>query len=171
MVTKNKLAVILTLIAATIFGLSLEVRLNKARVNKIIDVPVTGARYSDGNILESRGFSSCSAVILDYKNKAVMAHAPNSEEGYSTFKDKEDVYVENVVEYLSNKMREKGINPRECKAFVNAGSNEGLEKITNDLRESGIEIESSKLDKNSRDIKYNLKTDKISINYLGNQEK
>ncbi|MDD5192477.1 MAG: hypothetical protein PHH54_06360 [Candidatus Nanoarchaeia archaeon] len=170
MVTKNKLAIILTLIAATIFGLNSWTRLNEARSNKIIDVPIARARYSNGEVLESMDFISCSALILDYKDKAIMAHAPDEEYANYMFEwgvppEGNDVYIGNVVKYLSNEMREKGINPKECKAFINAGSERGLEKITNDLKEAGIGVESSKLDQNPRNMRYDPKTNNLTVNY------
>lgn len=137
--------------------------------NAVIDVPIARARYSDGAILESKGFIYCSAVILDCGNKAVMAHATCDKEDYTyeytIVPEGNNIYTENVVEELSKLLQEKGINPRECKAFINAGLSENLEKITHDLGDVGISIEISKVDKTLRDIRYNPKTDRISITY------
>jgi hypothetical protein len=153
----------------------------RQKPRKTIDVPMSQARYSQGYVLSSRGFGGCSAVILDYKNMAVMAHVPlpfdqayliMTEQGYDPGEyarfPKEwegELHTENVVGHLSSQMKERGIDPKEGVAFVNAGCKRGLDRIINDLEKAGIKIAEARLDSLFRDVEYNPRTDSLIVRY------
>lgn len=113
--------------------------------------------------LVSEGFAVCSAVILDYENKAVFAHAlpsgVRSPQGGP-------INADNVVEYLCLEVSKHGIKPEDTRAFIDAGSQEDIEIIKRGLERRGIKIEEAIVDPatcfNLKTISYDPVSNKMS---------
>lgn len=95
---------------------------------------------------QARGFYECSAVILDYGNEALFAHATSGLETYGGPRENpREVNVGNVIPRMLQEAQRTGLDNRPCFAVVNAGSPESLERITSDLISNGIQIKSSNM--------------------------
>src|SRR3989344_3187381 len=128
--------------------------------------------YVTNGIVRSEGFVNCSAVIFDYKDSALMAHAlPVTSRGewLDEFGNNNST-VGNVVSSLIKEAGKRNIDYRACVALVNAGSDEALNLIAKDLDNAGIlrgetttEYAPTKENKITRTVNYNSKSDHLWI--------
>jgi hypothetical protein len=98
-----------------------------------------------------------------------MAHATTYSETWGIKNDY--VHAGNVVDALSEQAKTRGINPKNCVALINAGSEESLERIIHDLKEKDIPISEAKLDKGFRDIAYNPINNSFSVTHRGSPQR
>ena len=112
-------------------------------------VPIAEIGYVNEDKIESRGFAGCTALILDYKDKATMAHAIGDSE------DRINIY--NVVEKSSEELKLHGIDPLESKAIIYSSNKKDIAGIVSDLENKGIEIKKVLYD--PRNITTNLSYD------------
>src|SRR3989338_3636950 len=132
------------------------------------EVPPSSIGYVQHNTITSRGFFCCSAVIVDYNDKAVMAHALPE---WLAYHDDDFVNTDNVVDKVVKELHRRNMPLDECSAIVDAGESKSLQTIVNDLHEYRIEIRQQSLADNShpsfrrRDISYNPITDEKKTEY------
>ncbi len=98
--------------------------------------------YNKGPI-ESRNFMDCSAVILDYNNEALFAHA--IPEHSLDLRDFSAVGAYDVVDTLVKEAKIKGFDLSETIAHINAGDKELLDSILNDLQKYKIKVETAQI--------------------------
>ncbi len=165
MVNLKKLAMISTLIGAVALGgfYSKKYFVDRQTQNTIY-LQAGELKYSNGKELKSSGFTSCSVLILDYNNTAVMAHAIPSDRDNDMLSLIDHINSENVVERALQKLRSRSVNSKNIEALVNAGTKESYQRIVNDLKTKGIRIRSESFSNEAqRDISYNPKNDEISV--------
>jgi len=131
---------------------------------KPIEVPVGRIKHNSGPLI-SHGFTLCSALILDFGNEAIMAHAlPLGTPGhiykgpYATQRT--------VVQKILEKTLEKGLDFSKAKAIIHTGEKETLERISADLSKFKIPIEVTNLHKDpskDRTILYDPSTSYLGI--------
>ncbi|MBW2992037.1 hypothetical protein KY345_02350 [Candidatus Woesearchaeota archaeon] len=126
-------------------------------LRKPVEVEIGYIKYNKGPIV-SNNFFRCSAVILDYNNEAVFAHAmPKT--GY--------VKVDNVVDLAVREAKRRDFDLRKTKAFVNTWNDEYKERILRDLKRYGIRVEEAKAEYYGHDLKkdmiYNPRKDSLHI--------
>jgi ribosome-associated translation inhibitor RaiA len=118
--------------------------------------------------LESMGFIDCSAVILDFGNSALMAHAYKNPSKYNF------VSTDDVVDKMLDEANKKNLKADGCEAIVDAGCDEALVKITKELRKHGIKVRiadtrGAPRDEFSiryRDVRYDPLTERVTIDSL-----
>lgn len=136
----------------------------------IITVPVGEIRASTGPDFYSSKFAFCSAVVLDYGDEALFAHAtPESPLGASTI----SIDTTKVVNSLVKRMITNQIQPSNPKAYINAGSQKALDLISKELTNYGIEVavantelappSGSDWSNPTRDVYYSLRTKQLRI--------
>lgn len=137
-----------------------------------IELTAGELKYSSGRRLKSEDYASCSALILDSGNKAVMAHAvPNAytigPEGLIEDDGSIDIY--NVVEKSLQELRKRGIKSSKIEAMIHAGSKESYDVIFKDLIERGINIAHSHFESEEnfrvRNIEYDPVEDHLLITF------
>jgi len=136
--------------------------------NRQISVYPGELEYSNGTELKSEGFATCSVLILDYRNSAVMGHAIR-------VNDDDNLIDEGkVVDAATKKLEDEGINPIESEAIVDAGSKSSYDKILADLNKRRIKIRSASyaLDSAPRvvDISYNPVNNRLIVRKIGNSQ-
>ncbi len=115
--------------------------------------------------IHSKGYASCSAVVIDDGDGAILAHAFPSE-GVEFLQYSVD--AENVVDKTIGDLRAKGVDVASCRAFVSAGNKKDLNEIVSDLRDYKIEIDFISLDEGiARNIKYSPKSNNFKVDYVG----
>ncbi len=119
--------------------------------------------YNRGPLASER-FSSCSAVVLDYGNEALLAHSFNGEYGPTNFNQ---ICTGNVVDKLVEESRRRGFYLRTSKAIVNTVCEPDLRKIISDLEKYGIHLQEANLSEFKfgfeRDVHYDPESDLLSI--------
>ncbi len=160
---------------AFIFGLGLMYGLSIP--NDSLDSKCGGGTYSSETVnvgwgeigynrgpLTSERFSSCSAVILDYGDEALLAHSFNGEYGPTSF---DQICTGNVVNRLVEESGRRGFYLRMSKAIVNAGWETDLRKIIGDLEKYGIRVQEANFSEFEfgfeRDVHYDPESDLLSI--------
>ncbi len=136
-----------------------------------INIKWGGYEYAQNINLKSQRFLDCSAVILDYENSAVMAHAfPGNFNSRSGFYG--HLNANNVVQNLSEALLKKGIKPKDSEAIINAGSQRDLDTILLNLKERGIKVRESSvarptnpIKERERDIIYNPVSNELKVVY------
>lgn len=115
--------------------------------------------YNRGPI-QSDGFYWCSAVILDYENKAIYTHDLAHFSGNKT----------DVVNKIVKEANKRGFELDKSFAIINAGRPCDLESISNDFKEYGIEIRCANTTYTSADgmtgprkVRYDPKENKLEI--------
>lgn len=145
----------------------------------LVEVLAGEVGYAEGRSLRSEGFQSCTALILDAGNYAVMAHSlPATEyEGDSFFSAKPEgsTRAENVVERAVRELEKNGIEPGKYWAIVHAGQESAYKHILDDLKRRGIPVRLANLDKETvariRDIDYNPMDDEMTVSGAFGEEK
>jgi hypothetical protein len=105
---------------------------------------VSGITYHSG-ALTSEGFLGCSAVVLDWGEEAIMAHAlpylrPNLiRRGVTLFT------AGGVVERLIDESSKYGLNPKDAEAHINSGDKKSLLRIIKNLENNSIKIAKAEL--------------------------
>ncbi|HLD57536.1 MAG TPA: hypothetical protein VJA47_04470 [archaeon] len=115
-----------------VYGLTLpNDSVNRTPNSETVSVGWGEIGYNNGP-LESKGFHYCSAVILDYGNEALLAHA------FQSFHYKSCTAT--VADDLVRESRKHGLYPKSAEAILNIGNKDDLEQIEGGLREHGIRI-------------------------------
>ena len=113
--------------------------------------------------LRSDSYYTCSAVALDCGEDGFLAHA------YSI---SGPINVANVVDELVVRCRRLDIEPGSCQALVNAGKEQDLERLEEDLTRKGIPIriankkgapEPSDRNPKGRSVYFNPRTDGFQV--------
>lgn len=86
--------------------------------------------------LYSKNFFSCSALILDYGEDALLSHSS---------------WSYGLVDSLIKESKKRGLDPKESFAVVNGGKRQSLNEIVKDLKKNNIPIK--KKIKNFRTLK------------------
>lgn len=128
------------------------------------EVPPGDIGTTNGKEIVSRHFYSCSAVVLDEDNKAVMAHALEADTPYTT---PGFVYAGNVVDKLL------GLHylpsPEHSAAHIYAGDQKSLDIIVRGFQEHHIRIASAELAEHDKKIvrmftvRYNPVNDALNV--------
>jgi hypothetical protein len=86
--------------------------------------------------------ATCSAVVFDYKDSAIMVHALPVLDNGLEFKlgDRKLISVWEAVDYLIKESEKHGLNTKEARVYVSAGDEKSLDIITNDLNARGINV-------------------------------
>jgi len=101
--------------------------------------------YNNGDLV-SYDFVRCTAVVFDYGDSALMAHAtPLLEPKLFILTRKESITAGSVVEYFIQESNRLGLNPKEARAYVNAGDKKSLDKITEELKKNHIPVIKAKM--------------------------
>lgn len=100
-------------------------------------VPQGRIGYNEGPI-RTHGLYSCSAVILDYQEKVLLAHATSGTDRDSS--GRPGVRVGNVVDKMVLEAKKRGFDLENSFAIINAGGKESLELIKRDFRDYGIKV-------------------------------
>tara|TARA_Y100000310_G_scaffold341089_1_gene439065 strand:- start:6834 stop:7295 length:462 start_codon:yes stop_codon:yes gene_type:complete len=90
-------------------------------------------RYSNGPVI-SRDFAYCSAVVLDFGNKGVLF----THTFPSRYFNDSAINSSNVVAKLVEGAEQRQLDPRKSQALVNAGSEESLDRIVDNLKSEGV---------------------------------
>ncbi|MBI4163317.1 MAG: hypothetical protein HY512_00525 [Candidatus Aenigmarchaeota archaeon] len=118
--------------------------------------------------MTSKRFSSCSAVILDYGDEALLAHSFNGEYGPTNFNQ---ICTGNVVDRLVEEARIHGFYLRMSKATINAGWEPDLREIISGLEKHGISIQEARYTEFvaglERDVYYDPESDLLRITQRG----
>ena len=162
------------LVTASLLGLMplVSTGYSKGDASKPVVVRAGRAEYNQGNLV-SYGFGECSAVVLDYGNSAIMAHAvpllgKNIDIQLSVLNRKNKTITSGgVVDYLLEESAERGLNPKRAQAHVISGNQKSLERIVSDLKLQGIAIVQASL----RDDKSTIKEELSTILYSPSEDK
>jgi hypothetical protein len=149
---------------------------NGLRKNDLAKVTQAQLIYSSKPV-ESKGFWNCSAVIMDYGDEAVFAHAwPTSFDAGRFWGSLEEQYrregyplitVDNVVEEIGKEAKRNDLEKGEA---IVIGYNEEVQIVVNDLRKKGIKIrkvltrEDLRKESCAIDVIYDPATDYLEIN-------
>lgn len=138
------------------------------RNQELVSVGFGQIGYSSQNI-KSNGFTTCSAVILDFGNDGLMAHAYPSEDipkSYSySWENDGFVSADTVVDGLIAEAHGRGLSLDRAVAIVNAGTLESLEQITSDFKHNQIPVvlEGIRQSSGIRNISYNFPKNELSV--------
>lgn len=154
---------------------------------EILDVDVGKIRCGNGK-MKSLGFGDCTAVILDFGNEALMAHALPEEYKYYEYYSFDyfmlsdffgpkridfhtQIYSFNVVDRLIKEAKRKNLDIDHAEAILDAGRPDLYLAILMDLHKNNIKIRKAQChmptEENfyypKRDIYYNPKTDNLEV--------
>lgn len=138
---------------------------------KPLIVKVGEGRYNQGNLV-SYDFVRCSAVVFDYGENALMAHALPLLAPEFDFMGKKLITSGGVVDYLINESKKYGLNPDEAEVYVNSGDQISLDKIIETLESSNLTIKEGKFrfkegynpqSSDSRIVLYDPHENKLSV--------
>lgn len=121
------------------------------------------AGFNSSKSLKSAQFVSCSALVLDHGDDAVLVHAmPGDKIMYRSV-----VNVANAVDFASTMMRCHGIDPSKCQAYINAGSSSDLDTLLGDLAKQKIHVQKSSVSPatlyNPREVSFDPVTNDFSV--------
>lgn len=106
------------------------------------DIPV--GKYACSNeTMTSRGFMGCSALVVDFGEKALFFHALSSATPKSARKGR--VNCENVLPLLMGELRKRRVEPWDCAVSLYSGSKSDYNNLTTAVRGLGFRIEWSQL--------------------------
>ncbi len=105
----------------------------------VLEVPVGEIRYSNGPVI-SHNFVACSAVIFDYGDRTIMAHALPTLSNYATLGEKEGVGTYDVIDDMVKMSEEKGLNYRNADVIIDAGDKESLDVLLHSANRHGLRI-------------------------------
>ena len=159
---------LLTLLAGTALSIG-----GSSPMEDYVDVSTGQVGYSQGRKIKSDQFGLCSALILDYGDNAIMAHAiPSSDsrifEGfYLDMSGRYQMFTDNVVEKSVKELNKMNIPLSSVEAIVNSGEPKGLKEITNKLNEYRIKIRKTSLESNGecreRSVRYDPQGDTLKV--------
>ncbi len=141
---------------------------NGNATNKIKEVSEGRIEYNKGPLI-SHGFYGCSAVILDFGEEALMAHAyPQRAYGRSKHRESDLVGYDTVVTELVEDARRRGLDLKHARAFVNFGEDSSRKKIMSDLFLRGIYVAHEEFNREKdRVIHYDPKHDSMTVYLSG----
>ena len=122
------------------------------------------------SIVSSRYFAYCSAIVLDYGDGNIFAHAFPRWPGYKT--PPFDTNVDNVIDRLIQMVPDG--NKTRLNAFINAGIKDDLENLVKELKRREINILGANTDyappyvtrdgwKSTRHVTYNSEESKLVV--------
>lgn len=140
-------------------------------IRRTIEVPAGEFRDAKNNdMLYSEGYFGCSALVIDYGDGALLAHAlPESEEHWRgrNLNTISYLHTDNVVEQTVGYIRNNGINPKSCFAIVDAGQEKDMKIILRDLRHEGIRVKKSMCANfKGRNVSYTPSDNKLYVDIL-----
>jgi len=128
------------------------------------DVPAGSFACSDKQ-LRSKGFVSCTAVIVDYGDEALFFHAlPANSTGPQ--KD-ETINCCNVVAVLEKELRARHIPIADCSVILDSGERLDYFRVARRLERHGFKIDnrSGFEDERARDVFYDPATSTLRVKY------
>ncbi|MBP7708683.1 hypothetical protein KA107_03280 [Candidatus Pacearchaeota archaeon] len=91
--------------------------------------------YNTGPLI-SHGFLSCSGIVFDYGNEAIMAHV--LKDGSWKFNTYTGLGDNEAVQTIVDLSKEKGLDYRKARVVIDAGAKSSLEIILKDLKALGL---------------------------------
>lgn len=111
--------------------------------------------YNDGPLI-SHGFLTCSGVIFDYGNEAIMAHALPG----TSWTAYDGLGSDKVISKMIEESNSRGLDYRKAKIILNVQNKVSLDTIVNDLKQIGLKPNIVQKDRMN-----NSKLDSVSIYY------
>ena len=94
--------------------------------------------YSKSQI-KTRDLDLCSAVILDFGDSVLLAHALPTKNNIE-YEGVSYVTIGNVVDKLVQESRSRGLDYTTGEAIINAGNEESLEYLKAEISERGMQV-------------------------------
>lgn len=130
-----------------------------------VEVGIGEIAYARNSIIFSRNFESCSAVILDYKDESLMAHALSDNDKTPYFPE-DYLTTRTVISKLKQEAIRRRFNLEECQLIIHALDKPSYEILVKDSKEYNLKIKTAEYDP----LEYETRDYSVTISYTPSKD-